>query len=227
MHELTIITTSDGSHSLLNTALNETYHSTHGAIQESIHVFIKNGLDFLLQQKAIDEINILEIGFGTGLNVLLTRQRAAQTGKKIAYTSLEAFPIDINVVKKLNYPLVLMTNAEEFTGLHLLPWDQELEVAPNFHLAKLKIKLEEAHLENQKFDLVYYDAFAPSKQPEMWELKVLRKVAEAMKPTAVFVTYCARGQLKRDLKSLGFSVETLPGPPGKKEMVRAVKTTSH
>lgn len=227
MGELTIITTSDGSHSLLNTVLNETYHSTHGAIQESIHVFIKNGFDFFLQQNETDRINILEIGFGTGLNVLLTVQHTAQLNKKINYTSLEAFPIDISIVQQLNYPLALKkANDEEFVNLHQLPWDETSEVRSNFYLSKLKMKLEEAHLEGNEFDLVYYDAFAPSKQPGMWELPVLRKVTDTMKPQGVFVTYCAKGQLKRDLTTLGLSVETLQGPPGKKEMVRAVKTVS-
>ena len=227
MRELRIITTSDGSHSLLDTSLNETYHSTHGAIQESIHVFIKNGFDFLLQRKPEHEMNILEIGFGTGLNVLLTMQHATLTNQKVQYTSLEAFPIDMTMVGQLNYPSALaMAGGKEFISLHLLPWNEKSEVFPNFHLEKRNIKLEDAELEGNEFDLVYYDAFAPSKQPEMWELAILRKVAEAMKPQAVFVTYCAKGQLKRDLKSLGFSVETLPGPPGKKEMVRAVKTGS-
>jgi tRNA U34 5-methylaminomethyl-2-thiouridine-forming methyltransferase MnmC len=227
MDNVSIITTSDGSHSLLNTALNETYHSTHGALQESVHVFIHNGLDVVIQRGQRDEIKILEIGFGTGLNVLLTRQRGALTKRKIKYTALEAFPIDIALARQLNYPLSLrMPDAEEFLQLHRLPWGENSEVSPDFHLMKLNVTLQEATLVNQMFDLVYYDAFAPAKQPEMWELAVLRKVAEALTPQGIFVTYCARGQLKRDLKSLGFFVETLPGPPGKKEMVRAVKTAS-
>jgi tRNA U34 5-methylaminomethyl-2-thiouridine-forming methyltransferase MnmC len=223
--ELTIITTSDGSHSLVNTALNETYHSTHGAIQESLHVFIKNGFDFLLQQNTEPEIHILEMGFGTGLNVLLTLQ--GRSHKKVFYTSLEAYPINVSIASQLNYPAALPgDDRNEFIRLHTLPWDRESEMNSNFYFTKLNTKLEEAHLEQGKYDLVYYDAFAPSKQPAMWELSVLRKVAEAMKPNGVFVTYCAKGQLKRDLKSLGFFVETLSGPPGKKEMVRAVKTVS-
>ena len=226
MSELKIITTSDGSHSLLNTDINETYHSTHGAVQESIHVFIKNGLDFLLKQKQLSEINILEIGFGTGLNVLLSMQHAPLAGKRINYTSLEGFPIDIELAQQLNYPTVLTTPGAvaKFEGLHKMPWNKEVEVQPDFYLTKLKSKLEEAELGSKKFDLVYYDAFAPSKQPEMCTMPILGNVAEAMKHKGVFVTYCAKGQLKRDLKSLGLAVETLEGPPGKKEMVRAVKS---
>ena len=226
MSELSIITTSDGSHSLLNTTLNETYHSTHGALQESIHVFIENGFEFLLQHSPSSEINILEIGFGTGLNVLLTVQSSARIDRTINYTSLEAFPIDYNLAQQLNYPAMMkMQDAEVlFNILHHLPWNKVEEVSSNFHLTKRHAKLEKTDLEIEKFDLIYYDAFAPGKQPEMWELPILRKVTAAMKPQGVFVTYCAKGQVKRDLKSLGLRVETLPGPPGKKEMVRAVKT---
>jgi len=227
MSELTIITTLDGSHSLLNTTLNETYHSTHGAVQESIHVFIKNGFEFFLHQNQSDEINILEIGFGTGLNALLTWQNATQTNRRINYTSLEAFPLDIALAQQLNYPQALSVDDADmkFTKLLHAPWDVETEMRPNFHLMKRLIKLEDANLGKENFDLVYFDAFAPSKQPEMWELPILNKVTLALKASGVFVTYCAKGQLKRDLKSLGLTVETLTGPPGKKEMVRAVKTT--
>src|SRR6187402_327399 len=159
---LTVITTSDGSHSLLNTTLNETYHSTHGAIQESIHVFIKNGFNFFLQENQTSEINILEIGFGTGLNVLLTLQSAGQFNKKIKYTSLEAFPIELTLVRQLNYPksLAIDNIEEKFISLHQLPWNVETEIQPNFLLTKQLAKLEEVDLGVEKFDLIYFDAFA-------------------------------------------------------------------
>lgn len=225
MNELTIITTSDGSHSLLNTQLNETYHSTHGAVQESIHVFLKNGFDFLLEENKLTQVNILEIGFGTGLNVLLTLYRGASLKIPIAYTSLEAFPITVEVARQLNYPETLsMPDAvEKFDSLHHAAWNAKTKIQPDFNLIKLHAKLEDAQLETERFDLVYYDAFAPSKQPEMWDIAMLGKVINTMTTGGVFVTYCAKGQLKRDLKSLGLQVETLAGPPGKKEMVRAVK----
>ena len=226
MADLEMITTSDGSHTLFNTELNETYHSVHGAIQESLHVFIKNGLQFFESSIQPAEIKILEIGFGTGLNALLTLQYALETGIKIHYTSLEAYPLGKDIPGQLNYPALLNTEklAGLFQNLHEASWDKESIIINNFTLVKLLIRLQEADLGLARFDLVYYDAFAPSKQPEMWELSILRKVEQSMKPGAILVTYCAKGQVKRDLKSLGLLVETLPGPPGKKEMVRAVKS---
>lgn len=204
-----IIVTSDGSNSLLNTELDETYHSRHGAVQESVHVFINNGLDKIQG----NEISILEIGFGTGLNALLT----ALSDKKISYTSLEAFPLDKEVFDSLNYePKNLLQQ------LHSAVWDEWVQVNPNFTLKKIHTTLQEVSL-TDKYDLIYFDAFAPSKQPEMWELPILKKVCDTLTPGGIFVTYCAKGQLKRDLKSLGMEVETLPGPPGKKEMVRGTK----
>ena len=220
---LQLITTSDGSHSLLNSELNETYHSVHGALRESIHVFIKHGLEFFAGQNSLVTIHIFEVGFGTGLNALLTLEYALKQGCQIHYTSVEAFPIDHTTARSLNYPDALsMTDAREyFERLHAAPWDVEAVIAPGFTLLKKKTSLQEITL-MPEYDVIYFDAFAPSKQPEMWELSVLEKVRNAIKPGGVFVTYCAKGQLKRDLKTLGLVVETLPGPPGKKEMVRGV-----
>lgn len=222
MSSLKIITTKDGSHSLLNEALNETYHSVHGALQESVHVFIKNGLDFVLEQLATPEISILEVGFGTGLNALLTVQRALATSQKITYTSLEAFPVAEEVWSKLNYTDAVGLK-EHFDNLHSAEWNVAVNIFPNVVLHKLNTTLQQVSLPSSSFDLIYFDAFAPSKQPEMWSLSVLEKVVEAMKTGGTFVTYCAKGQFKRDLKFLGLNVTTLPGPPGKKEMVRAIK----
>ena len=220
-----IITTSDGSHSLLNRELNETYHSTHGAIQESIHVFIRNGLEFFEQRNKPIEIKILEVGFGTGLNTLLTLQYSLIQPVKIHYKSLEAFPIDQQMASQLNYPKAMsFLNVDKyFVQLHQSSWEEQNAIADSFTLLKHHVRLQDVDLGVEKFDVIYFDAFAPSKQSEMWELPILRKIEQSMKPHGVFVTYCAKGQLKRDLKSLGLIVETLDGPPGKKEMVRAVK----
>lgn len=225
LDKLELITTSDGSHSLLNTELNETYHSVHGAIQESINVFLKNGLDYFEQSSNQPEIRILEVGFGTGLNALLTLQHSLYGSTKIRYESLEAFPIEQEIVSLLNYSKTLNFSGSEkyFMQLHHSTWNQQVEIASNFSLVKRHAKIQDVELGDGKFDVIYFDAFAPSKQPEMWELSILKKIERSMKSGAVFVTYCAKGQLKRDLKSLGLLVETLPGPPGKKEMVRAVK----
>jgi tRNA U34 5-methylaminomethyl-2-thiouridine-forming methyltransferase MnmC len=222
-----IIQTEDGSSSLLNVDLNETYHSIHGAIQESQHVFIEAGLNYLIHRSAQKSISILEVGFGTGLNALLTALIATKKNVKIEYETLEAFPLSQETISLLNYPLQLNTNATEaasiFNSLHQTEWNKAQMISPSFSLLKRDLKIQAAEFGKEKFDLVYFDAFAPDKQPEMWELPVLRKIVEAMKPQAVFVTYSAKGQLKRDLISLGLFVEKIPGPPGKREMIRARK----
>ncbi len=222
---LQILSTADGSTTLLNQSLNETYHSIHGAIQESQHVFIESGLNYLLHRSAQKSISILEVGFGTGLNALLTALVAAKEDVKIEYETLEAFPLSRETVSLLNYPLQLNGGgaASIFNSLHQVEWNKSQIISSNFNLLKRELKIQDADFEKEKFDLIYFDAFAPSKQPEMWELPVLRKVAEAMKHRAVFVTYSAKGQLKRDLILLGLMVEKIPGPPGKREMIRAVR----
>ncbi len=219
---LAIIKTSDGSDSLLNVELNETYHSVHGAIQESEHVFINAGLRYLLEKRNLPRFNILEIGLGTGLNAVLTGQVLHDTRHMVHYTSIEAHPLEKEIWSALNYGSHL--HAEEFfKELHETPWDTSVQLWPNFSLLKRKITLQQAALPKEQYNLVYFDAFAPSKQPEMWTMEMLEKITLSLHPTGIFVTYCAKGQLKRDLKKLGLIVETLPGPPGKMEMVRAIK----
>ena len=218
---LKIITTSDGSHSLLNEELNETYHSVHGALRESQHVFIEHGLAYFAQRNHLP-LSVFEVGFGTGLNALLTFQYARQFQRSIHYNSIEPATLPKEVWSKLNYAASL-NGLEEFKALHLGLWDIEKMLDPNFTFTKLRITLQEIEVEPSTWDVVYFDAFAPSKQPELWSVPLLGKVLQGLTPGGLMVTYCAKGQLKRDLKSLGFSVETLPGPPGKKEMVRAIK----
>ncbi|HET9052846.1 MAG TPA: tRNA (5-methylaminomethyl-2-thiouridine)(34)-methyltransferase MnmD [Cyclobacteriaceae bacterium] len=220
---LQIITTKDGSQSLLNDEMNETYHSIHGARQESLHVFIQHGLAFVAQHTLKQPVKILEIGFGTGLNALLTANYARENGIAIEYTTLEAYPVNESIWQQLTYA---QTEPERdfFYNLHHEPWDQWTEIAPGFMLRKLNTTLQLASLDHHYFDLVYFDAFAPAKQPEMWTLPMLQKTMEALTANGVFVTYCAKGQLKRDLISLHANVETLQGPPGKREMIRAVKS---
>lgn len=219
---LQIITTKDGSQSLLNPELNETYHSIHGARQESLHVFIKNGLEFVVEKDAKQSVKILEIGFGTGLNALLTAQYAKAKRVAIEYSTLEAFPVNESIWQQLDYA---QSEAEHeiFYRLHHEPWDQWTEVMPGFMLKKLNTTLQLASLDHAYYDLVYFDAFAPNKQPEMWTIPMLQKTIESLVRNGVFVTYCAKGQLKRDLASIGTRVETLKGPPGKREMIRAIK----
>ena len=219
---LKIITTSDGSHSLLNEELNETYHSIHGAIQESKHVFIEHGLCYYLQNKSPEKLSILEIGFGTGLNAYLTVNVVSQQKVMVTYTTLEAFPLEKEIWSTLNYAETELQK-EIFSALHEGKWEIEIPIHSNLVMRKLHVTLQQVELPTNEFDLVYFDAFAPSKQPELWTFTTLQKVTNAMKPGGVFVTYCAKGQLKRDLKALGCTVESLPGPPGKMEMVRATK----
>ena len=220
MKGIHIIDTADGSHSLFHEALNETYHSRHGAIQESSHVFLKNGYDH--HQRT--PISVLEYGFGTGLNALLTAVQADRMDRHTSYTTLEAFPLTRNITEAINYAEKVNhpQSHEWFKSLHELPWERAESVHDRFMLKKIHIPFEDFETD-ELFDLVYYDAFAPSRQPELWGKNMLAKVCKLINSGGMFVTYSAMGQLKRDLKDLGLAVVTLEGPPGKKEMIRAVK----
>ena len=215
-----IISTEDGSHSLKNTELDETYHSVHGAIQESQHVFIGEGLDHF-RAKGFKEVSIFEVGFGTGLNAFLTWLSSGPI--RIDYTAVEPFPIKEEVYSTLNYAELLGHEVQLFQSLHSCEWNIQNKISDEFSLKKIAAKVEDAQLGSETYDLIYFDAFAPSKQPEIWSIQVLDKTVKALKPGGILVTYCARGQFKRDLKALGLVVESLPGPPGKFEMVRARK----
>lgn len=215
-----LIITKDGSHSLLNEALNETYHSTHGAIQESKYVFIAKGLEHYHGAHPNTAVKIFEVGFGTGLNALLALQFSIEKNIPVDYITLEAFPLEPAIWSRLNYPDALGLK-DVFVQLHEAPWEKISQLSPTFRLKKEKTTLQEKPIVAGSYDVVFFDAFAPGKQPEMWTLDVLSKVVAGLTPGGIFVTYCAKGQLKRDLKGLGLIVETLPGPPGKKEMVRA------
>lgn len=218
---LQLITTSDGSHSLLNTALNETYHSVHGALQESQHVFIRHGLEYWHGRNAGKEARILEIGFGTGLNALLTLLYSNHSGIKIFYESWDIEPLAPSLVQQLNYGDILDA-PDGFSKIHDAPWNEPTFITPTFALHKHHGDILKDPVGSPGgIDLIYYDAFAPGKQPEMWTTEILKKVSDCLAPGGVWVTYCAKGQVKRDLKSFGLTVETLPGPPGKKEMIRA------
>lgn len=220
-----LITTSDGSHSLFVEAWDESYHSIHGAIQESKHVFIEAGLnspDLILEEEKT--LEVLEMGFGTGLNAFLTY--LAAKNKPIHYTSLEAYPIDLEMVQKLNYTKLLEVNEADtiiFEKMHQSNWNQTVSISSNFHLCKLNQQLEEANLPSNHFHLVYYDAFAPSAQPELWTEAIFSKLYRSMRSGGILTTYCAKGVVKRILKKVGFEVRPLPGPPGKREMTKAIK----
>ncbi|MDH5380287.1 MAG: tRNA (5-methylaminomethyl-2-thiouridine)(34)-methyltransferase MnmD [Cyclobacteriaceae bacterium] len=217
--DIRIIETEDGSHSLELPNLNETYHSKYGAIQESEYVYIKQGFSQFVKTNGL---KILEIGFGTGLNALLTLREALKRKVAVEYHTVEAYPILPEVYEKLNYGKYILS-AEAFLNLHQISWDEQKEVSPYFKIKKYHQKVEEIDLPHNYFDLVYFDAFAPSKQADIWSVKVLEKVGNSMATGGKFVTYCAQGAFKRNLKTLGFKVEELQGPPGKMQMIRAVK----
>lgn len=224
MSNIKIITTEDGSHSLYHEGLKETYHSFHGALQESVHVFIEKGLRFWRTKSGLPkEVNIFEVGFGTGLNALLAAQFAKENGVQINFTSIEPFPLDMEIINQLNYPTSIGQDDLKLTfeQLHKSEWGKKAEINPFFSIHKIKAKLENFQTD-EKFDVLFFDAFAPSKQAELWTADLLQKCYNLLRSGGVFTTYSAKGQLKRDLKSVGFKVETLPGPPGKKEMVRGI-----
>lgn len=220
MDSLEIILTGDGSHSLRHTGLNETYHSRHGALQESLHVFIRNGLDYFCRTSLSKDVSILEVGFGTGLNALLAWQYAREHNIAVHYTTLEPFPLERSTWSKLNYG---DRDPERFAMIHEAVWESEVTLEPAFTLLKRNTSLQEVRL-THPYDIIFFDAFAPSVQPELWTADMLKKVRETLRAGGVFVTYSAKGQLKRDLLALGLTVEVLPGAPGKKEMVRAMGT---
>jgi tRNA U34 5-methylaminomethyl-2-thiouridine-forming methyltransferase MnmC len=219
-----LIITSDGSHTLHVPELNENYHSKHGALHESLHVFIRSGFD----QVQLNEVRILEVGLGTGLNALLTVKAAADSNKKIFYTAVEAFPLPSSITSQLNYPQLLGHPQAQawFDKIHSSEWGVESSVTEEFTLTKQHTTLQLAALPGNFFDLVYFDAFAPQKQAEMWTQEVFAKCYGAMNDDSAFVTYCAKGRVKRDLRSVGFVVESLAGPPGKREMIRARRRKS-
>ncbi|MEQ9591874.1 MAG: tRNA (5-methylaminomethyl-2-thiouridine)(34)-methyltransferase MnmD [Cyclobacteriaceae bacterium] len=222
---ISFVETEDGSHTLRNDELDETYHSIHGAIQESQHVFIDNGFRYFEREFPYRNITILEVGFGTGLNAFLTCLASELSKSRVEYWAIEPFPLETKITDAINYSKLLSSGlkADTFRSLHASKWEASYEISATFRLHKLKDTVQNVQLPAARFDIVYYDAFAPSKQPEVWTLEILRKISEAISDKGIFLTYSAKGQLKRDLGALGFEVETLPGPPGKLQMVRAIK----
>jgi len=211
-----IITTKDGSNSIFIPELNVTYHSIHGALQESIHVYIEAGLLPLLNQNKT--INIFEMGFGTGLNALLSLQTATNRQQKIHYTAIELFPLTIEEASLLNYA------DENFMQLHHCDWEKDIELNPYFTFHKTNASLID-YSTDKLINLIYFDAFAASAQPELWTKAVFEKLFALLAENAVLVTYCSKGSVRRAMMEAGFSVEKIPGALHKREMIRAMKIT--
>lgn len=214
-----IIQTQDGSTTIYLPEWEESYHSKHGAVQEAYHVFIKNGFS-LFQGKSI---TVLEIGFGTGLNALITCLEASQTKQAVHYVGIEAYPVAIDEALQMNYPLAIDPESEPlFKQLHLAAWEKPTLLTPVFTLTKRKQFFQDIQ-DVGLYDLVYFDAFGFRVQPELWTEEVFVTMYKAMKPGGVLVTYACRSVIKNAMLAVGFKVEKLPGAPGKREMLRAFK----
>ena len=219
-----IIPTADGSQTLFLPEMNEQYHSVNGAQTESKYVFIEKG--FLHYPGATP--TVFEVGFGTGLNALLTAIHAEKTKRKTTYITVENYPLDKKIIEQLNYGQLFSDQAKEwFKKIHACSWDKMTEISPWFFLQKMKLDVTTATLtETEPFDIVFFDAFGPDKQPEMWTPEIFKKIYDRCSPGGIFVTYSAKGEVRRQLSNVGFEMERLPGPPGKKQMLRGIKRIS-
>jgi len=215
-----LILTNDGSYSIFDSIINESYHSKHGAIVEAEHVFIKNGFSAVNKKKIV----ILEVGFGTGLNALLTYQKANQKLIEVIYHSIELYPINEKYYTNLNFANLIGLDREKLLKLHEANWGEKTKINSYFTLMKNHTALEEYNT-NIKFDIIYFDAFSPEKQPELWKENIFQKMNTFLKEDGFLVTYCAKGIVKRKMKSVGFEIIVLDGPPGKRQMTRANKST--
>lgn len=220
--ERKIITTEDGSHTVQLPEWRVTYHSTHGAVQESMHVFIQAGLQYVLQHQYAEKIYVFEMGFGTGLNTFLTAIEAQKTKATIQYTAVELFPLSANEIAALNYDELLPDNTHLFQQIHQAEWNKTVTITDSFTLEKINTSLFNFTTDKQ-FHVIYYDAFAPSAQPELWTQAVFEKLYHMLIKNGVLVTYCSKGDVRRAMQAAGFSVTKLPGPPGKREIVRAIR----
>lgn len=215
-----IITTADGSVTIYLPEMQETYHSKFGAVQEAYHVFIKNGLDLTQAQP----VSVLEIGFGTGLNALITFDESVRKGQQVLYTGVEAYPVAPEEVSLINYPDIVGAgkHKEIFMLMHRLPWGERAVVNANFSLLKRKQFFHEIE-DRDLYDIIYFDAFGYHAQPELWSTPIFERMYNALKPNGILVTYACRTVIKKAMQQAGFTTEKLPGPPGKREMLRASK----
>lgn len=231
-----IITTSDGSKTIQIEDWNEQYHSIHGALQEAKHVFLKHALLFYydtyaakqpnLKPKKQKGLSILEIGFGTGLNAFLTLIEAERLNLQINYVGVEAYPVKLDEIQQLNYvELISEKHAGDFEQMHAIPWNTNYRITPNFQLEKQE-KFFQDITATEAFELIYFDAFGARVQPDLWTEDIFKIMFNALKDDGILVTYAAKGSVRRAMQAVGFTVDRLPGPPGKREMLRARKMRS-
>jgi tRNA U34 5-methylaminomethyl-2-thiouridine-forming methyltransferase MnmC len=216
---ITLFQTADGSQTVKNNDIGESYHSTHGAIQESMHVYIKHGLQLAALKKS--KIRVFELGFGTGLNALLTlREVLENENLEVEYVCIEPFPLLESIYRQLNYPKE--NERDYFIKMHESVNAQNTIIHERFSFLKMEIKFEDFKV-NQGFDIVYYDAFAPTSQPELWNMHALKISVDLLNSEGIWVTYCSKGEVRRGLVSLGMNAVRLAGPPGKRHMIFATK----
>lgn len=226
MTNLQIQQTDDGSHTLYWPEKNEHYHSVHGSVQEARKVYVETALVPAMDacmSAGTDTVQVFEMGLGTALNACLTLQEAEKRHMKVAYTAIEAFPLPEDVWRRLNYPQALGIESRVFEAFHRQAFDaREHALSPYFSLTKIQAEMQAAVLPGKRFHAVYYDAFAPSVQPELWEPGIFVKLRQACTTPCFLGTYCAQGRFRRNLRSAGFAVESLPGPKGKREITRGI-----
>lgn len=219
MAQIKIVQTADGSQTLFSERHNAHYHSLNGALQESLHIFVKNGYEYL----SCDAINVLEVGFGTGLNATLTASKAVDLKRNTRYTGIDLYPVEEDILTKLNYDSILSkAESETWKKIRSAKWGVEERVNEFFLLNKVQCDLIEMNLQNE-YDLIYFDAFAPDDQPEMWTASIFEKIFHATSNGGVLVTYCSKGVVKQALRAVGYKLERLAGPPGKRHMIRATR----
>lgn len=222
--EREVVITADGSSTIHLPEWDEQYHSKHGAIQEANHVFIRHGLQHFYDLGNNDQISILEIGFGTGLNAFITLLEAEKLNVKIDYFGVEGYPVEMDEISQLNYPTQLKSETSEslFKKMHEISWEEKHVISNNFSLTKQKRFFSKIK-EKDSYNLIYFDAFGARVQPELWTEAIFQSMYDALKEEGVLVTYAAKGSVRRAMQAVGFKVEKLPGPPGKREMLRATK----
>ncbi|MBB3187784.1 tRNA (5-methylaminomethyl-2-thiouridine)(34)-methyltransferase MnmD [Microbacter margulisiae] len=223
MHSFLLQITEDGSHTLFVPEMDEHYHSTHGAIQESNHVFLNAGL----LASPLQDWDVFEVGFGTGLNALLTGLMATKQKRHCHYTSIELYPLPEDAVSHLNYSQILVDDSDLFRKLHAAPWNEEIRINEYFSLHKIQADFTHPELPENQFSIIYFDAFAPTKQEEMWQPELFTALYHSLKEEGILVTYSAKGSVRRMMQQAGFRVERLQGPPGKHEMLRGRKSAEN